>query len=134
MPTLRLLSYNIRSLRDDKAAVARIIREANPHVVCIQEAPRFFRWRASAAALARATNLVVVGGGRPAGATVLLFVLAVDVKERARPQVRRGRPPSRARHGDRGDVAGRPGWPSRVRAWTLVARKRHDEVAGGEGR
>ncbi len=67
MPTLRLLTYNVRSMRDDRAAVARVIRSAEPDVVCVQEAPRFLRWRSTCAALARTSGLVVVGGGRPAG-------------------------------------------------------------------
>lgn len=81
MPTLRLLSYNVRSLRDDEAAVARVIRAAEPHVVCIQEAPRFLRWRSSCAALARRSGLVVVGGGRPAAANLLLSTLGVEVHQ-----------------------------------------------------
>ncbi len=79
MPTLRLLSYNIRSLRDDEQAVARVIRGVEPHVVCIQEAPRFLRWRSKAAALARRCGLVVVGGGRPAAANLLLSSLGIEV-------------------------------------------------------
>ncbi|HEY2985649.1 MAG TPA: hypothetical protein VGJ38_15950, partial [Jatrophihabitantaceae bacterium] len=64
MPTLRLLCYNVRSLRDDEDAVARVIRGCEAHVVCVQEAPRFARWRSKNAALARRSGLVVVGGGR----------------------------------------------------------------------
>jgi endonuclease/exonuclease/phosphatase family metal-dependent hydrolase len=79
VPTLRLLSYNIRSLRDDGDAVARVIRAAEPHVVCIQEAPRFLRWRSTCAALARRSGLVIVGGGRPAAANLLMSSLSVDV-------------------------------------------------------
>jgi endonuclease/exonuclease/phosphatase family metal-dependent hydrolase len=79
VPTLRLLSYNIRSLRDDADAVARVIRAAEPHVVCIQEAPRFLRWRSTCAALARRSGLVIVGGGRAAAANLLMSTLAVDV-------------------------------------------------------
>jgi endonuclease/exonuclease/phosphatase family metal-dependent hydrolase len=77
---LRLLTYNVRSLRDDAAAVARVIHSAQPHVVCIQEAPRFLRWRSTCAALARRSGLVVVGGGRPAAANLLLSSLAVEVE------------------------------------------------------
>ena len=80
MPTLRLLSYNVRSLRDDKAAVARIISAAEPDVVCVQEAPRFLRWRSKCAALARTSGLVVVGGGRKAGANLIMSSLRVDVE------------------------------------------------------
>lgn len=83
MPTLRLLSYNIRSMRDDRAALARVIKSAEPDVVCVQEAPRFLRWRSTCAALARTSGLVVVGGGRPAGANLLLSSLRVDVEATA---------------------------------------------------
>lgn len=80
MPTtLRLLSYNVRSMRDDRAALARVIRSAEPDVVCVQEAPRFLRWRSRCAALARTGGLVVVGGGRAAGANLILSALRVDV-------------------------------------------------------
>ncbi|MDP9116199.1 MAG: endonuclease/exonuclease/phosphatase family protein [Actinomycetota bacterium] len=79
MPTLRLLSYNIRSMRDDRAALARVIKSVDPHVVCVQEAPRFLRWRSTCAALARTSGLVVAGGGRPAAANLLLCTLSVDV-------------------------------------------------------
>lgn len=77
--SLRVLTYNVRSLRDDRAAVAALIRAADPDVVCIQEAPRFARWRSSCAALAADSGLVVVTGGRPAGAMLLLTRLGVDV-------------------------------------------------------
>ncbi|MDT4982019.1 MAG: hypothetical protein QOG07_3898 [Pseudonocardiales bacterium] len=79
MPILRVLSYNVRSMRDDRAALARVIRSAEPDVVCVQEAPRFLRWRSTCAALARGSGLVVVGGGRPAGANLIMSSLAVDV-------------------------------------------------------
>jgi endonuclease/exonuclease/phosphatase family metal-dependent hydrolase len=79
MPTLRLLSYNIRSMRDDRAALARVIASAEPDVVCVQEAPRFLRWRSTCAALARTSGLVVVGGGRAARANLIMSSLSVDV-------------------------------------------------------
>lgn len=72
MREVRLLSYNVRSLRDDTAAVARVIRACAPDVVCVQEAPRFFRWRAHAERLARATGLVHVTGGAPSCGTMIL--------------------------------------------------------------
>jgi endonuclease/exonuclease/phosphatase family metal-dependent hydrolase len=84
LPTeLRVLSYNVRSLRDDAQAVSTVIRSCNPHVVCIQEAPRFLRWRSKCAGLARESGLVVVTGGRPAGAMLLLAALQVRVLEAA---------------------------------------------------
>jgi len=76
---LRLLTYNVRSLRDDAAAVSRVIHAARPDVACIQEAPRFLRWRSKCAALARRSGMVIVTGGRYAGANLLLSTLAVDV-------------------------------------------------------
>jgi len=77
---LRVLAYNVRSLRDDARAVAEVIKFCRPDVVCIQEAPRLFRWRAKCAALARESGLVVVTGGRPAGAMLLLAALRVRVE------------------------------------------------------
>jgi endonuclease/exonuclease/phosphatase family metal-dependent hydrolase len=80
-PTLRLLTYNVRSLREDPAAVARVIRSAKPHVVCIQEAPRLLRWRSKCAALARRSGLVVVSGGGTAAGNLILSTLGVEVLE-----------------------------------------------------
>lgn len=82
MTTLRVLSYNVRSLRDDPDAVARVMRSAAPDVALIQEAPRFLRWRSSCAALARRAGLVWVSGGRVAGANLVLSTLGVRTVER----------------------------------------------------
>ncbi|HVA59998.1 MAG TPA: endonuclease/exonuclease/phosphatase family protein [Mycobacteriales bacterium] len=76
---MRVLSYNVRSLRDDPQAVARVIRSCEPDVVCIQEAPRFLRWRSKCAALARESGLLVVTGGRTAGGVLLLASLRTRV-------------------------------------------------------
>ncbi|WP_326795437.1 endonuclease/exonuclease/phosphatase family protein [Streptomyces sp. NBC_01808] len=77
---VRLLSYNIRSMRDDTAALARVIRACAPDVVCIQEAPRFFRWRKKAARLARATGLLYVTGGATSAGPMLLAGLRAHVE------------------------------------------------------
>jgi len=77
--TLRVLCYNVRSLRDDPEAVGRVIRAADPQVALIQEAPRFWRWRMACAALARRAGMVLVTGGRTSGANLVLSTLAVDV-------------------------------------------------------
>jgi endonuclease/exonuclease/phosphatase family metal-dependent hydrolase len=79
MPSLRLLTYNVRSMRDDREALARVIRSAEADVVVVQESPRFVRWRSLCAELARRSNLVVVSGGRYAGSNLILSTLAVDV-------------------------------------------------------
>jgi endonuclease/exonuclease/phosphatase family metal-dependent hydrolase len=72
MPTVRLLTYNVRSLRDDAAAVVRTVRAARPDVACIQEAPRFALWRLRCAVFARRCGLRWVAGGRHAGANLVL--------------------------------------------------------------
>ncbi|MDT0346560.1 endonuclease/exonuclease/phosphatase family protein [Streptomyces litchfieldiae] len=77
---LRLLSYNVRSLRDDRGALVRVIRAAAPDVVCVQEAPRFFGWRAHAARLARATGLLYVTGGATSCGTLILAAPRVRVE------------------------------------------------------
>ncbi|SOD58758.1 Metal-dependent hydrolase, endonuclease/exonuclease/phosphatase family [Streptomyces zhaozhouensis] len=77
---VRLLSYNVRSLRDDPHALVRVIRACAPDVVCLQEAPRFFRWRKRAAELARRTGLVTVTGGAPSCGTMILSGLRATVE------------------------------------------------------
>jgi endonuclease/exonuclease/phosphatase family metal-dependent hydrolase len=69
---LRVLSYNIRSMRDDTDALARVITACAPDLVLIQEAPIFFRWRKKLARLASACGLVILtGGGTAAGPAIL---------------------------------------------------------------
>lgn len=77
---VRVLSYNIRSLRDDTAALARVIRACRPDLVFVQEAPRFFRWRKAAARLAAATDLVILSGGATAAGPLLLCSLRATVE------------------------------------------------------
>lgn len=77
---VRVLSYNIRSMRDDTAALARVIAACRPDVVCVQEAPRFFRWRKAAARLARTSGLVYVAGGATASGPMILCSLRAHVE------------------------------------------------------
>jgi endonuclease/exonuclease/phosphatase family metal-dependent hydrolase len=77
---IRVLSYNVRSLRDDEAALARVIRACAPDLALIQEAPRFFRWRKAAARLARAGGLVWVTGGATTTGPMILSSLRVGVE------------------------------------------------------
>ncbi|WP_432198471.1 endonuclease/exonuclease/phosphatase family protein [Streptomyces sp. bgisy027] len=77
---IRVLSYNIRSLRDDTDALARVIRACAPDLVLIQEAPRFFRWRKKLARLARASDLVVLTGGATAAGPAILCNLRATVE------------------------------------------------------
>ncbi|MCZ4611784.1 endonuclease/exonuclease/phosphatase family protein [Streptomyces sp. Lzd4kr] len=77
---IRVLSYNIRSMRDDTDALARVIRACAPDLVLIQEAPRFFRWRKKLARLARASDLVVLTGGATAAGPAILCNLRATVE------------------------------------------------------
>jgi endonuclease/exonuclease/phosphatase family metal-dependent hydrolase len=77
---LRVLSYNIRSLRDDTDALARVIRACAPDLVLLQEAPRFFRWRKKLTRLARETDLVLLSGGGTAAGPALLCSLRATVE------------------------------------------------------
>ncbi|MDT0264938.1 endonuclease/exonuclease/phosphatase family protein [Streptomyces sp. DSM 44915] len=77
---VRVLSYNVRSLRDDRRALARVIRACAPDVVCVQEAPRFFRWRKQAGELARLSGLVLVAGGAPSCGTMIMSSLRAAVE------------------------------------------------------
>ncbi|WLW55710.1 endonuclease/exonuclease/phosphatase family protein [Streptomyces sp. YU58] len=74
---IRVLSYNIRSMRDDTDALARVITACAPDLVLIQEAPRFFRWRKKLARLAAASGQVILtGGGTAAGPAILCSLRA----------------------------------------------------------
>ncbi|MBT2422930.1 endonuclease/exonuclease/phosphatase family protein [Streptomyces sp. ISL-22] len=77
---IRVLSYNIRSMRDDTAALARVITACHPDLVLLQEAPRFFRWRKKLSRLARASNLVILTGGATAAGPAILCNLRATVE------------------------------------------------------
>ncbi|GAA3216102.1 endonuclease/exonuclease/phosphatase family protein [Actinocorallia longicatena] len=68
---LRVLSYNLRALRDDAEAAARVIRACGPDLVCLQEVPRFLGWKRQRDALAEACGLRVLSSRRSAGLAVL---------------------------------------------------------------
>lgn len=68
---VRVATYNVRSLRDSVPALVRVIRAARPDVLCLQEAPRFARWRQRRAALAAAAGMTVAAGRRRGGMAVL---------------------------------------------------------------
>lgn len=76
---LRVLSYNVRALRDDRRAVAEIVRAARPDVVCFQEAPVGPLWRERCSRLAREADLLYVGGGRTAVGNMIAVAAKVDV-------------------------------------------------------
>jgi len=76
----RVLSWNVHGLRDDRAVLSRVVRDLDPDVVCVQEAPKYLRWRAKCAALARGCGQLYVAGGGTTGGSALLGSLRVDVK------------------------------------------------------
>ncbi|WP_346012253.1 endonuclease/exonuclease/phosphatase family protein [Streptomyces sp. SID3343] len=78
---IRVMSYNVRSLRDDRDALVRIVRQCAPDVLCVQEAPRFVRRRQAAARLARECGLVVIAGGDTASGLWVLGSLRVTVRQ-----------------------------------------------------
>ncbi|WP_030932681.1 endonuclease/exonuclease/phosphatase family protein [Streptomyces sp. NRRL S-646] len=77
---IRVLSYNIRSMRDDTDALARVITTCAPDLVLIQEAPRFFRWRKKLARLAAASGQVILTGGATASGPAILCSLRATVE------------------------------------------------------
>jgi endonuclease/exonuclease/phosphatase family metal-dependent hydrolase len=78
---LRVLGYNVHGLRDDRSALTGLIRDLEPDVLVVQEAPRRFRWRHKCAALADDVGMVVAAGGLPALGNLILVTLRVKVHE-----------------------------------------------------
>ncbi|MFV2083185.1 endonuclease/exonuclease/phosphatase family protein [Micromonospora sp. LOL_021] len=77
---LRVLTYNIHGQRDDRAALAEVVRQIAPDVAILQEAPRRWRWRTRSAALANAFDMVVGAGGPPPLGNLVLTTLRVRVR------------------------------------------------------
>ncbi|MGW2743556.1 endonuclease/exonuclease/phosphatase family protein [Streptomyces sp. NPDC001450] len=77
---IRVLGYNIRSMRDDTEALARVITACAPDLVLVQEAPRFFRWRKKLARLAAASGQVILTGGATAAGPAILCSLRAAVE------------------------------------------------------
>jgi hypothetical protein len=80
---MRLLTVDARITGRDRAALARVVEDADADIACVHHAPHLLRWRSISAAIGRRSGLVVVGGGRPAGANLLLSTLGVDALQAA---------------------------------------------------
>jgi endonuclease/exonuclease/phosphatase family metal-dependent hydrolase len=78
---LRVVSYNVHSLRDDREALAAVVRSLEPDVLIVQEAPRRFRWRTRCAQLAHSFGMYYAEGGLPSLGNVILTSLRVRVVE-----------------------------------------------------
>jgi endonuclease/exonuclease/phosphatase family metal-dependent hydrolase len=81
MPRVRVTTYNVHGLRDDLAALTGVVRDLDPDVLVVQEAPRRLRWRSRCAELARRFGLVYAAGGGPALGNLILVNLRVAVPE-----------------------------------------------------
>lgn len=78
---LRVLSYNVRSLRDDRALLVRIIRRFEADIALIQEAPRFLLPALQAGWLARSCGFSVAAGGAAATGPMVMVAPGVEVVE-----------------------------------------------------
>lgn len=78
---LRVVSYNVHTLRDDRAALVSVVRELAPDILLLQEAPLRFRWRHKCAELARSFGLVMAAGGMPGRGNLILTDLRVRVEQ-----------------------------------------------------
>ena len=77
--SVRVVTWNVRSLRDSSSGVAGALRAMAPDVALVQEAPRLLGWRWSCRRLARRSGLRAVAGGRPAAGNLLLVSERVEV-------------------------------------------------------
>lgn len=72
MTDIRVVSYNIRALRDDEDAVVGVLTGLVPDIVCLQEVPRFPLQVRHRRRLARRCGFTMVPGRRQAGLAVML--------------------------------------------------------------
>lgn len=76
---LRVLSYNVRSLRDDRHLLVRIIRHFEADIALVQEAPRFLFPVIQAEWLARSCGFAVAAGGAAATGPMVMVAPGIDV-------------------------------------------------------
>ncbi|MFI5838510.1 endonuclease/exonuclease/phosphatase family protein [Catenuloplanes sp. NPDC051500] len=76
---LRVLTYNVHGQRDDRAALAEVVRGVAADVVIVQEGPRRFGWRNKTANLARSFGAVLAVGGLPSLGNLILTDMRVHV-------------------------------------------------------
>ncbi|HKE66859.1 MAG TPA: endonuclease/exonuclease/phosphatase family protein [Micromonosporaceae bacterium] len=79
--TLRVMSYNVHGQRDDRGALASVVRDIAPDIVVVQEAPRRFRWRARSAELARGWRMLYAAGGLPSLGNLIVTTHRVRVRD-----------------------------------------------------
>jgi endonuclease/exonuclease/phosphatase family metal-dependent hydrolase len=79
--TVRVVSYNVHGLHDDRGALASVVRTAAPDIVIVQEAPRRFRWRTKSAELANSWGMLYAVGGLPSLGNLIVTSHRVRVHE-----------------------------------------------------
>ncbi|MBC7373671.1 MAG: endonuclease, partial [Frankiales bacterium] len=79
MTALRVVSWNVRSLRDDAAGVAAFLRDLAPDVALLQEAPRLLGSTLANTRLAHRAGLRRVVGGASAAGNLLLIARRLEV-------------------------------------------------------
>jgi endonuclease/exonuclease/phosphatase family metal-dependent hydrolase len=79
--SLRVLSYNVHGLTDDRSALAAVVRTLSPDLVFVQEAPRRLRWRSRTAALAHSFGMFYAVGGAPSLGNMIATSQRVSVDE-----------------------------------------------------
>jgi len=76
---LRVASYNVRDLKDDSAAAARVVRALSPDVLCLQEIPRYPLSGHRVASFADACGMLFGGGHQGSGGTTVFTSLRMEV-------------------------------------------------------
>ena len=76
---IRVASYNVRDLLDDRAAAARVVRAIDPDLLCLQEVPRRLLPSRAVARFAVACGMSWSGGHRGSGGTTIFTSGRVEV-------------------------------------------------------
>jgi endonuclease/exonuclease/phosphatase family metal-dependent hydrolase len=79
--TVRVVSYNVHGLGDDRGALNAVVRTLAPDLVVVQEAPRRFRWRARCAEIAHSWEMVYAAGGLPSLGNLIVVSPRLRVRE-----------------------------------------------------
>jgi endonuclease/exonuclease/phosphatase family metal-dependent hydrolase len=108
---IRVLTYNVRDLKDDVGALARVVRAIAPDVACLQEVPRLPFAGHRVGALADACGLLWSGGAEKTGGAAVLTSLRIDQRASGAGQLPVSGLLTR-RRGYAAGVVGVPGGPS----------------------